>query len=283
MSLFKKFFLQEPNLSQANQPVLTLLLNTWAPHELRQAFEATQPSSNASLTVEQCTDDYLLAELSFDEHRVELAAIGQKVPLEVLERTLGPSHWEAAFRQHAQAHTAHLLLQYAGVSTDPVEQFLALYLAMHAVPAAWQVAVLNEPGWSAHPVDFIPELAGEKADIARHSPPLIFWTGLLKLQSDDAYWLLTRGFHLFGQPDLAMPADRLEDAAAAQETLHAFFDYLYFEKPDVQAGDFIGLDEHRAFELMDGRELVELFGGPSGILILRPAATDEIAEHLANE
>lgn len=281
MQLFRKFFLNQPALVQSVVPVLNLLyrqLPRFAilPH-LRQAGWA-DGSYVLDIEKDWTTDELLLAKLSFGEHAVELAGLPTPLPRISLERTVMHAHWANELKAQAIGHQANLILSYAGASRDAIAQYQALYHVAQLF-AAGCVGVVNEPAWNYHPAQLIVKLnEPELIAVARESPPLIFWTGFMKLDADGALWYLTRGNHLFGVPDFALHHTLHEVAVNVQELFADCFHYYYFENKDLQPGDVVQIEGKGIYEFMDGKDLLELFGGMGDILVVRPTTADEMQQ-----
>ncbi len=290
MQLFKKFFLQQADLAEADTTALELLVERLPRgplDEVRARLEA-RTATPTTLTVEKdwAADDTLLCTLSFGAHSVDVAGIPAPLPSEVLERTVMVSHWGGAFRARAAGHAAHLILLYSGASREGIAQATAVYQVAAALFAPDQLgtllAAVNEPAWTAHPGHFVPQLvAAEMLPVLAESPPLPFWTGLLKLDADGESIFLTRGYHRFGLPDLALQGYGHDQAREAHELLHDLFHYLHYENRDVRPGDFLTIADVGYLAFADGADYRRLFGGVADILVVRPSSHDEL-EHVAS-
>jgi hypothetical protein len=291
MQLFRKFFLNKPALVESEVPVLELTFAQLPTLPLaqivpREKLERWYPGHyNLAVEQDRPAGDMYLATVSFGEHAADIAGIANPLPPIVLERCLLPSHWDASFHRQARGMGAHVIISYSGASKDPIEQYMALY----AVAAQWvphgAFALFNEPAWTCHPAHFAQALTQpDMQQVCRESPPLIFWTGFLKLDASQsisgdqstALWFLSRGNHLFGVPDFALQSNYVQDAAIAQELFSEIFQYFYFDNRDIQPGDFLQVEQRGIFEFMDGAELRDIFGGMGSILIVRPSNRQEI-------
>jgi hypothetical protein len=286
VSLFKKYFLSAHEF--ADSPVAVIeLLSAALPFtpvatviEQLQVLVGRETSVEAEVERDWAQADHLLATFTFGAHSVEVAALPGPLPLEAMERTVAVSHWGAEFRAACAGHRTHTILRYAGASTDGIEQLAALYQVADALYGDTPPpAVVNERGWTAHPGAFVHSFADPAlASTLRTSPPLPFWTGLLKLDADGEMLFLTRGYAQFGLPDLALIGYTDDRVREAQELLHDLFHYLYFETRDVRAGDFVTLADVGYLAFDDGASIHELVGG-APLLIVRPSTLEEI-EHL---
>lgn len=291
MVLFRKFFLNKPALVESTVPVVELTFAQLPSVPLAQmlpkaVFQQQYPGYyNLALEQDRPATEHYLATVSFGEHAVDVASVPGPLPPIVLERCLLPSHWDAGFHQQARNMGAHVIFAYSGAAQNPIEQYMALY----TVAAQWvphgAFALFNEPAWTCHPAHYSQALIRpEMQTVCRESPPLIFWTGFLKLDASQslsgdgntALWFLSRGNHLFGVPDFALQSAYAQDARIAQEVFAEIFQYFYFDNRDIQPGDFLQIDQRGIFEFMDGEELRELFGGMGKILIVRPSNRQEL-------
>lgn len=255
-NLFKKFFLGKNSFTNSKKPVIYLLypqkFNVNFEHILTE-IEEIEPISQAVRWLEEqnwSNSPVLLASVSFDNHVIEIAGLPAALPTIILEQCVYPTGWQTEFKELLQAAQANILLHYAGQSTDAIEQYLALYKVAHCLTLDAQcLGVVNEPAATCHPAGVIQHILDfNLLSVARHSPPLPFWTGFQKVEWQNELYFLTRGFHLFNIPDfiaLAWDESRAEDL---QNLFFEIFQYIYFEKKELLPGDGIYIEDYYAYQ-----------------------------------
>ncbi|MCE3007847.1 MAG: hypothetical protein LW884_05800 [Bacteroidetes bacterium] len=254
MQLFQKLFLSKPNLEASTQPVICLLYDRLPTLNLEvalQALDSFEPMAEKPLLrIEQDlkTGSMLFATVSWEAHTIHIGGLPSPLPPAVVERCIIPSPWNPAWKEMAQSHGANLILLYEGKAHDTVEQYLALYKVAAALRTDGTLAVVNEPAWTCHPVEIVDQILDPHfLPMVRHSPPLVYWTGLLSVDWQEEQWLITRGNRLFRLPELAWPVDELTDPMEVLNTLHEIALYFYFEGKDLHAGDLLNIDEQNYF------------------------------------
>jgi hypothetical protein len=286
MNLFQKFFLQQPDLAARKQPALNLLFDrrpdtTAAVLEARlgelSALEPLRTTPRLEVEADWQSSSLLLAVLTFDDHRIEIAGFSAPMPAASIERCILASSWSADFKELLQSHLLYVVLCYEGTHTDPIEQHIALYKAARLFAGDELLGVANEPAWTCHPAPLIGQITEPAMlPVCRQSPPLVYWTGFVKGLFGEEYWALTKGYHLFGVADLATVVLNQEDLQRWHEVFQEVFHYLYFEKADVQAGDALQIDE-QTFLLFEAiPDSHDALRAVSETLAVREASADEV-------
>lgn len=283
MSLFKTFFLSNPDFTESQVPVLTVAFASLPTLPLSKVL-GVRLGEDVHIQEEAGSTTALLAEVTFEGHSVQLAALESPVPEDVLLRTLDLSPWDPDFQDWVRARQqAHWLVRYGGVHTRGEEQYLALYrfLACLAdLPVDQQpLALLNEPAYTAHPFHFVQHVASHPLT-AREVPPAEFWTGCNGFDLETGMWLLSRGYRFFQQPELAYFPQSGESLDHAYNLLHEVFLYrhqMLLEGKEVLPGDILWLDPHGYYELLSGAEIVALTHMSHPIEIIRHVPEDAVA------
>ncbi|MDX2063121.1 MAG: hypothetical protein SFY70_08680 [Bacteroidia bacterium] len=288
MSLFRTFFLGNASFAESPVALLTLPVAELPTVDLeRWLAPLLGPEATVTFESPRRTGADVLAEVRWGPHAVQLATLPVPVPDDVLARSLELTPWEASFRAYVRSHQrGHWLLRYSGVYTTGVEPYLALYHLLRGfqlLPGPQQpLAVLNEPAFTAHPYAAGLPLGDEGLwETAREIPPVELWTGTVGFDLETGHWLLTQGYRLLGQPELAYFPPPGEDLAAAQNLLHEVFLYRHAHRKPVARGDVLWLDPQGYFELLDGRELEQLTPGTYPIDIVRAVPAEAVEALLA--
>jgi len=272
MDIFRLFLLGKSTPADSTQPLLTLLLDAPPAFDLAEALDHLQNLENEAAPVDgklhSAPGRPLTAEFMWGDHKVEVAQVDQPMLIESLDRCVLASHWSEEEKRRMTGHHLQLLLYYNGTHPHPIERYLALYKVASIFQGPQLLGVANEPAWTAHPAGLLTRLTNpEMLNVCRHSPPLLFWTGFLSTSLEGDFWFFTRGFHLFGFPDLAIRHSEPEQAQEVQELFTEVFHYLYFEKPDVQVTDIIQIED-RYYELTQEKGFEDTVGAPFGFYVL---------------
>lgn len=254
MSLFQKLFLSKPDFGTSDKPVLALLYDRMPRLNLAQVlsglneFEPLNEKPLLSIEQDLDTGSMLFATVTWEAHTIHIGGLPSPLPQPVVERCIVSSPWNPAWKEMAQSHLANIILVYDGTHNDPVEQYLALYKVAHCLHTDGLLAVVNEPAWACHPAEITEQILDQRfLPMVRHSPPLVYWTGMLSAQFEDEQWLITRGQYLFGLPEFAWPVDELTDPMEVLHTFHEIALYFYFEQQQVSAGDVLTIDEQNYY------------------------------------
>jgi hypothetical protein len=282
-SLFRKYFLEQSNFSQSPEPVITLCYRKTPEidcNALKRQLSDFLTEQSIPLPVETLEESHwqkkpaLLLSLGYQEHRVDM--IGLKAPLSAaaLQKCVQATGWNETFKEEFNQTQSYINLAYSGSSTDAIEKYITLYQIAALLPQENLIGVINEPAFNCHPAEAILDIVDEKMlDIARQTPPLIYWSGFLRAVLDNNQWLLTRGNHLFGLPDFALAFTPHTDPILAHQIFQDIFFYMYFENKDILPGDDISLDEELNFRILEPTEEQQPLKGCGELFILEPWRT----------
>jgi hypothetical protein len=145
----------------------------------------------------------------------------------------------------------------------------ALYSLACACANEDLLGIVNANAWTAHPpADFL-----NPATIAafRHEIPFNLWVGYVRFFTDEqAYWLVTKGHHIFDVPDLAYQVQPGEDPEAVINLFINVFHYLFEQDVVVTAGDTLEVSTSgKQLVFSEVTELEDVLMGPSGTLVIR--------------
>lgn len=258
----------QPLFSTLSTPCLYLVYaSTGLPTVVTREPKAFQPHS-ASIEWVQQNPQQCLGRVSLGEHQLHVAGLANPLPQEVSDRTIMVSPWGPQIKTALRQHQAHLSLVYTGGDPDPVEKMVALYTLASAFKDENLLGIVNPNAWTAHPTaDF---LSSERITQYRAGIPFNLWFGYVRFYTDDqAYWLVTKGHHIFDVPDLAY---FVQPGEQADEVINIFinvFYYLYEQDVTVVAGDsFTVHGDNHNLVFSEVTELVEFLMGPKGTLVI---------------
>lgn len=195
-------------------------------------------------------------------------AIPAPLPPDLARQTIESSLWSPSEKDLLRQHTAYLEVRQT-LGTDPIETFLEVYRTVLTVPGI--IGIANPIAHTAHHIRWVERLFTDGLEkVARETPPLHLWTGLLPVEVEVSLadllreraatlWLRTAGYGQFGLPDLAHPLSDLRETGWVHSLFELLFDWMYFERRPLRAGDAIEVPER-------GRYFVE--GFMPGVLAL---------------
>ncbi|MBX3101690.1 MAG: hypothetical protein KF690_04215 [Bacteroidetes bacterium] len=289
MSLFQKIFLSNPDFAASEKPVLALLYDRLPrldlPALLSRLDQWEPLDEPPRLTIEQDLDtgSMLFASVVFGAHTIHIGGLPSPLPQKAVERTIVQSAWSPDWKELAQSHLANVLLVYDGTSTDPIEQYIALYKVAGLLITEGLLAVVNEPAWTSHPAAVLEQILDARFfPVVRQNPPLVYWTGYIQAILGEERWFMTRGNHLFGIADFAWPVDEFTDPMDVLNMFHEVFYYFYFEKEDLQAGDVLNIDEENYYTFLalgDDRQALESEGKT---FVIQKVHADEVERLMEN-
>ncbi|MFU8826317.1 MAG: DUF4261 domain-containing protein [Brevefilum sp.] len=226
-----------------------------------------QPAT-ARLIWAQQDAQHCLGTAAFIGHELHIAGLTIPLPREVIDRTVMVSPWGGQIKAAMRHHQAHISLVYGQGSPDPVEQMAALYSLACAFAGEDLLGVVNANAWTAHPpADF---LKPHSITSYRQKIPFNLWFGYVRFFTDgDAYWLVTKGHHIFDVPDLAYRVQPGEDHDEVISLFNNVFYYLYEQDVVAAAGDTLEISgSGQKLTFTDVTELEEVLLGPAGTLVL---------------
>jgi len=292
MEIFKRLLKEKANLYESDTPLLSLLMHKYVTaddimqperlsrvQQLAQSFVIQQEPQ----TTTYCT---FAARLEINGHRMEVAVLPSRLPDLIIERCIRTSNWTFAEKDRMAVHNAYALLYYVDGPADPIERYIALYLAALLFDGPNLASVVNEPAWSAHPAGLLSRImTPEMIDVCRSSPPLLFWAGFLAFDFEGYVWYTMRGLQHFGLPELTYRADdspHHDDPQKVQELFTEVFHYLHFQQPDFQPGDIVQV-EHNVYEMVDHQRFAEHIRAREGVLWIQPRDPEEAAALLERD
>lgn len=215
--------------------------------------------------------------LEFENHKIQFLGNSARLSDAIIESCVHTAHWQEHFKNKILTSQATISLVYAGNSTDPVENYIALYKVAACFYGDDLLGVINEPAWTYHPAEILPKIIfNNMVNLCRNSPPFLFWTGFIKTSLDLTSpfshtvnnCFFTKGHHVFGIPDLAFYSSNA-DPMKIKKIFNDIIEYAWFENKNLEPGDFVGFDNHEVYELVEPDEKIEFLESPTKTLVLR--------------
>ncbi|MCX8113102.1 MAG: hypothetical protein N3E49_07935 [Bacteroidia bacterium] len=191
------------------------------------------------------------------EHPVD-EAIPSPLPPELALQTIETSFWSEEEKELLRRHTAYLERSFP-IEANPIETFLQAYRI--ASTFSHILGIANPVARTAHHIRWAQRIFSDGLEtIARQTPPLHLWTGLVPVEVElsltdllrdrtTSLWLRTAGYEQFGLPNLAHPIADLRETGWVHSLFELLFDWMYFEGRPLQAGDAIEVPERGRYML----------------------------------
>ncbi|MEN3041144.1 MAG: hypothetical protein ABDH66_06370 [Bacteroidia bacterium] len=188
-------------------------------------------------------------------------AVDAPLPPDLMRQTIEASLWSPDEKAKLRSHSAYIEKHFP-ITDDPIETFLAAYREALQIPEILGIA--NPTAHTAHHIRWAEKIfADGLEEIARRTPPLHLWTGLIPVEVEPSLadllqerhtilWLRTAGYEQFDLPNLAHPLADLREVGWIHSLFELLFDWMYFERRPLQVGDAIEVPER-------GRYLIETF------------------------
>ena len=238
--------------------VVTMLEQPQQPCEAgpveRMDGEPGQPAARVSMRV--------------GEVETRLALFAEPLPEGVARRTIGVSYWPPAVKSALGWHGSYVSCS-AGGEAAPMERAIAAYKVAMALVAQGASGVVSEQAWTCFPSsvfhtyqdDYVwPRLRDEGV-------PAEMVTGFLKTRVGDQLWFLSRGYSLFGLPDLAYAAQNHGEAESMRLLFHTLFAYMYAED-SIQPGQTMTLSGGMSLRVAAPTPEQTFLNSPTGTLVI---------------
>lgn len=183
------------------------------------------------------------------------------LPTDLAKQTIEASFWSEEEKEKLRRHAAYLIKAFP-IQKDAVETFLEAYRAVVQIPHV--IGIANPIARTAHHIHWAKKIFSDGLeDIARQTPPLHLWTGLVPVEVElsltdllrdrlSTLWLRTAGYEQFSLPNLAHPIKDLRETGWVHSLFEILFDWMYHEKRALIPGDAIEIPQR-------GRYLVDDF------------------------
>lgn len=193
------------------------------------------------------------------EHPVE-KAMPEPLPEALQQKTIETSFWAEEEKQILRRHVAYMPYEIPP-GADSIERFLQAYRFAVQIPHI--IGIANPIAHTAHHIRWARRLFEEGLEsVARETPPLHLWTGLVPVEVEvsladllrertTALWLRTAGYEQFGLPNLAHPIADVRETGWVHSLFELLFDWMYFDGRPLQTGDAIEVPERGRYFIED--------------------------------
>jgi hypothetical protein len=186
---------------------------------------------------------------AWGEHTIKLMACDAPMPANAVEACLKPALLPPEFKARARAHRAHVLLYYAGRSTDALEQLVALGCVAGALAHFRAIVTLHEEARAAIASFALTEddPGEDMLETLRNLPVPFLYGGFVKMELTDVpgVWMRTFACPRLGLPNLAYHAPGHADGERVFQLFGGILGYLRETGVPFEDGERIRIDDDR--------------------------------------
>lgn len=257
-----------PSVPDLDADALTLALRNYHPELVTATAELAPEGANT------------IGLFGWDRHVVKLAAFASPLSAAILEKCVGPAHYDPELKAEAFRHQAHVLLFYAGYETDPLEQHVALATAAAMMAHFGALVVLNEKGRTSIPAPALlphEEDPGDTLHTLRTFPLPLLYAGFVKLDVEDepGVWMRTFGCPVFKLPDFAFHADEHGQGTATFNLFANMLAHLREGGQPFTPGDTLNVGEGMFLRLREPNEKEWFLEREGQLLVIERISPEE--------
>lgn len=296
MSLFSRFFAQQQEDDRVTQLVanpqiespLSLQILFDGDPRLKatdvtaalQAYHRSMKNARCEIDPQLAAEGKIVGLAGWGKHVVSMVGFDCPMPTEAVEACVAPSHYPQELKARARAHSAHLLLYYAGYEDSPYEQYVALAAAAGALSQFGGIVILNETAHTSFPAAALSgaELGGDALELLRHLPLPILYCGFVKyeVEGTSGVWMRTYGAHELGLPDFAAYASGHDEGSRYFEIFENIFGYLRDSGAHLAAGHTMQIGTEEYLRLRERTEDEYFLESDGELFVTEIIGADEI-------
>jgi len=218
--------------------------------------------------------------IAWGRHVVKVVGFETPMPRSVLDRTVGPAHYEAEIKQAAYAHASHIRLFYAGYDPDVLEQHVALAAAAAALARFGAIVTMNETAHSSVPAPVLlphEEDGGDTLRAMRTLPLPLLYCGMVVIEpeGEPGVWVRTYGCPVFSLPDLAIRPGPEDQGQAIFELFGNVLAHMRNEGLTFLPGDTIHAGDGRALKVREPKPHEWFLRSEGRILVAEQVGAEE--------
>lgn len=277
MGLFKNVFGKKEGGSSSrrnkNAPNLIMTFNQLPILNYRLIAQKIQSIEPINGRVEVVPDNGrdrepgLMAIITFLDHKIKLIGIEDVLSDEILEYTVDCSNWADEEKMYIASHRSYIICEYEGTCKNPTEIYIAIYKVIYAFIREGLKGVINVDAWTCQPVNVVSNLmAKDMLFVARNHPLLTMWTNYIQLNTRKGTWIFTKGYHIFGIPDLAYLAQTDREIEEVNELFAEVFHYGHGNNMKFHVEQTLRIGNGKLIRFKKVEEEKDLIDGPMGSL-----------------
>ncbi len=180
--------------------------------------------------------------IGWGHHVVRMVGFDVPMPTEVVELCVAPAHYGQEVKEQVRAHTAHVILYYAGQEESRLEQYVVLAAIAGALAEHGAIAVLNESAHTSLPAAVLgkglSEADEDALELLRTLPLPMLYIGMVKydVEGIEGVWMRTYGADLLGLAEFAQLASGHDQGSATFEIFSNIMSYQLSSGAEFAAG-----------------------------------------------
>jgi hypothetical protein len=253
--------------------------------ELTQALRAFHPSMSQAQCdivpdVRYDKEGALLGIAWWGNHVVRIVGFDSPMSAVAVEECVAATHYTQGIKQAARAHRSHLLLDYVGNDTSPLEQYVALAAMCGILSHFGAISVLNEDARTMiRPVELSgSSVYGDLIEFLHFAPLLHLYCGFVehKVEGTGGVWMCTYGAHRLGFPDFAAHAAGHHERGKYFDLFDSILRYLQESGAQLADGDTMQIDEEDYMRFRHASENEDFLRSEGDLLVVEMIRPDEI-------
>jgi hypothetical protein len=213
-------------------------------------------------------------------HVVKVVGFETPMPRSVLDRTVGPAHYDSEIKQAAYAHASHIRLFYAGYDADVLEQHVALAAAAAALGRFGAIVTMNENAHTSVPAPVLlphEEDGGDTLRAMRSLPLPLLYCGMVVIEpeGEPGIWVRTYGCPAFSLPDLAIRPGPDDQGQAIFELFGNVLAHMRKEGVTFLPGDTFRAGDGRTLRLREPKPHEWFLRSEGRILVAEAVGAEE--------
>ncbi|MFN8673197.1 MAG: hypothetical protein U0457_14095 [Candidatus Sericytochromatia bacterium] len=211
-----------------------------------------------------------LYEIEFDNHKIKLVGLNAPVPKEVMDKTIDTSFWKPEQKEIARNHKSQVICYYEGNSKNIMEKYISLYKIALALNSDDFIGILDEKSWNYTNKIILKDLLEPKMlKSMRKDIPLVFFTNLIKIPTDDGVWFVSKGNNTFGIKEFAYFGKSLVETEKVTKLFESIFYYMYRNNIKINVGETMEMNQIY-YRFAKVTEYTEYLESNLGTLVLIP-------------
>lgn len=217
--------------------------------------------------------------VAWGRHVVKVVGFDGPMATGVLDKCVGPAHYDPELKEAASRHVAHVVLHYAGYDPDALEQHVALAATAAALTRFGALVTMNETAHTSVPAPALlphEEDQGDTLGSMRKLPLLFLYAGLVVIEpdSDSGLWIRTYGCGAFSLPDLAIRASG-DQGTEMFHLLSNILAYLRESGETFLPGDTMQTSDRQYLRVRDRTRNEWFLESDGRILVVEPISAEE--------
>jgi len=192
--------------------------------------------------------------IGWGHHVVRIVGFDVPMPPQVVEACVAPAHYGQPMKARVRAHTAHVILYYAGQEESALEQYVVLAAVAGVLSEHGGIGVLNESARTSLPGEILGQgisKSGEPLELLRSLPLPMLYVGMVKYEVEgiEGVWMRTYGADLLGLADFAHLASGHDQGSMVFGVFSNIMSYQLDSGAEFDAGHTVQVGDDQFMKL----------------------------------